>query len=351
MTTQATAKEARVRGWQRRGATVWTIGLLAAASAALLAGCRSNQPQPPPRVPVPAQGNTDTARRADPVKPLPAPPPQYSAIDMLPGYDDVPLVNQRPPEQRGFVEAYHRVGRPRITVFVNRTLDGQIVPVDPGGTRVGRDPGDVFARTERGTDNRSRDDVYLEPGQYDEVEARAMDYETMETILTDWLAANGQVTIISPDMARQRLTDEQVRDLQSGQPQVLRDVAKQLGTDVLVQVQARPTRQTVDGLEVRLIAEAFNTDGGDSIGRAVVDVPPPLEKRTLNKYTRYIARKLMDDMTYAWAGGAAFAPDDRGAAEAPQGATQPPVAPQPPDVAPREQPPQEPTPPPTTTRP
>ena len=68
-----------------------------------------------------------------------------------------------------------------------------------------------------------------------------------------------------------------------------------------MQVQARPTRQTPNGLQVRLIAEAFNIDGGDSIGRAVVDVPPPLEKRQLNKYTRYIARKLMDDMTYAWA--------------------------------------------------
>jgi hypothetical protein len=74
---------------------------------------------------------------------------------------------------------------------------------------------------------------------------------------------------------------------------------------------------------VRLIAEAFNIEGGDSIGRAVVDVPPPLEKRQLNKYTRYIARKLMDDMTYAWstAGPAGPAPQqdrNRGDAARPE---------------------------------
>jgi hypothetical protein len=108
------------------------------------------------------------------------------------------------------------------------------------------------------------------------------------------------VTVISPDLARQRLTDQQVRDLQSGRPQVLSEVAQQLSADVLIQVQAHPTRQTQEGLEIRLIAEAMNTRGGESIGRAVVDIPPPLTKPRINRYTRYIARKLMDDMTGSW---------------------------------------------------
>jgi len=51
---------------------------------------------------------------------------------------------------------------------------------------------------------------------------------------------------------------------------------------------------------MRLLAEALNTRGGQLIGRAVVDVPSPLKKTTINKYTRFVARKLMDDMTATW---------------------------------------------------
>jgi hypothetical protein len=51
---------------------------------------------------------------------------------------------------------------------------------------------------------------------------------------------------------------------------------------------------------VRLVANASNLKGGESLARAVVDVPPPLEKTKLNNYTRFVARKLMRDMTAAW---------------------------------------------------
>jgi hypothetical protein len=102
-------------------------------------------------------------------------------------------------------------------------------------------------------------------------------------------------------MTRQRLTDAQVRELQEGRPTALSEIAQQLDADVLIQVQARPTKQTSDGLQVRIIAEAINTKGGQSIGRAVVDVPPPLEKTAINRSTRFLARKLMDDMIQTWA--------------------------------------------------
>ena len=101
-------------------------------------------------------------------------------------------------------------------------------------------------------------------------------------------------------MVRRALTDEQVQALEQGRPQVLREIAQQLDTDILVQVQARPTRQTPQGMHLRLVVEAFNIEGGQSIGRAMVDLPPPLEKTTINKYTRFLARKLMDDMISTW---------------------------------------------------
>src|SRR5206468_11140506 len=65
--------------------------------------------------------------------------------------------------------------------------------------------------------------------------------------------------------------------------------------------QAHPTRQAVDApMNIRVIVEAMNTRGGQSLGRAVVDIPPPLDKPQINRFTRYLARKLMDDMTAAW---------------------------------------------------
>src|SRR5206468_12416050 len=88
----------------------------------------------------------------------------------------------------------------------------------------------------------------------------------------------------------------------------LSEIAQQLDADVLVQVQAHPTQQNREGLMVRMIAEAFNTHGGQSIGRAFVDVPLPLEKPSINRFTRFLARKLMDDMTGAWLSPAPLEP-------------------------------------------
>jgi hypothetical protein len=130
--------------------------------------------------------------------------------------------------------------------------------------------------------------------------AKSIDYTAMENILTDVLACQGAVEIMSPTVARQRMTDEQFKDFQSGRPRATRDIAQQLDTDVLIQVSAQPTRQTPEGLEIRLVGEALNVKGGQQVGRAVVDVPPPLEKATLNRYTRFVARKLMADMTQNW---------------------------------------------------
>ena len=244
------------------------VGLLAGVT--LLGGCAN----PPPRVPVPAPGDDAPMVRQDPVKPLPG----EGGVDAPTGFTDVPLLNQSPPEQRAFVDAYNKVGRPRIAVFVNRTLQGDTVPVPQDGDPI-----------------------------------TAFDYETVENVLTDWLASNGKVMIVSPTAARQQLTAEQVKGLESNQRQVIAGLPQQLGVDVLVHAQARPTRQSYDGPQVRLIAEAINIRGGDSIARAAVDIKPPLDKPQINSYTRYVARKLMDDMAGAWSNApAAPAP---GAAE------------------------------------
>lgn len=278
----------------------------------LVSGCIDNSP-PPARVAVPsADRGTPITRNTDAIKPLP--PPQDPGMQVAaPPFNDVPIVSQQTPEQPAFVDAYRKVGAPRIVLFVNRTLEGNIIPIDANDpvVRVQRNQ-----RTPQGNSSRSTE-VYLRPGQYDEVSARSIDYEAIENIMTDWLSCGGQVTIVSPTMARQRLTDEQVKELQAGRPQAMSEVVQQLGADIFVQVQAHPTRQTTQGLEVRLICEAINVKGGESISRAVVDLPPPLEKTTINNYTRFLARKLMDGMLGTWSAPPPPAPPAPAAAPAP----------------------------------
>ena len=256
-------------------------------------GCGS---PPPPRVGVPPPRSGGVVREYDAVKPLPEPAEQRDPRIA----EDVMIVKQRLPGEARFVDAYNRVGRPRIAVFVNRTLEGQVLPVNPEHPVVSVQHARSTA-TGPGVD-RQTVDVYLRPGQYDEVAAKSLDYEAMENILTDWIACNGQVEVISPTMARGKLSDEQIKALESGRPQVMSEIARQLEVDVLIQAQVHPTRQTQAGLEMRVVAEAISLRGGQSIGRVVVDFPPPMDKPRLNYYTRFLASKVMDDMTESWAG-------------------------------------------------
>jgi hypothetical protein len=291
---------------------------------ALLAGCQSAPP--PPRVSVPRSPEEGPVKTYAQLRPLPEP----SLSDRLPAplFDDVPLVTQAPPELPAYVEAYARVGRPRVAVFVNRDIEGRIIPVEDrrvlAGVEVRRSAdGAVDVQSSRSTDvyGRHRDsshewseafksegpatlresaEIYLPAGQYDEVQSKSIDYEAIELTLADTLAANGKVTLVSPTMVRQRLSDDEVKSLQTGRPQVLREIAEKLDADILIQVQARPTRQTAEGLHVRVLVEAMNTRGGESVARAFVDVPPPLEKTTINRYTRFLARKTMHALAGSW---------------------------------------------------
>ena len=283
---------------RRRVIKVIGIGL-----AGVLASAGCTQERMVERVPVAAPSNGDVPRGYD--RPKPMPEANADDRDLLPEppFEDPPLVSQKTPEQSRFEQAYRVVGRPRITVFVNRTLEGRVIPANKDGAAgVAPAPrGEAGRYDDRRYDDRAADrTTYARTGHYDEADARSLDYEALENILTDFLACQGAVEIISPTMARQRLTDEQVKDLQSGRPRAMREIAQQLDTDVLIQVSAHPTRQTQYGTEFRLVGEAVNVKGGQQVGRAVVDVPPPLEKTTLNRYARYVARKLMMDLTQSW---------------------------------------------------
>ncbi len=263
--------------------------------------------QPTPVQPAPVQPPAGQVPPGEPpvVTQAPAGRPYLPPVVTAPtpttptgAYDDPPIVRDRPPEQAKYVEAYNRIGRPTVAIYVNRSLEGRILPVNENepvvtaqATRVSGNPA---------TQETQRVDVYLQRGQYDEAYARSLDYEAIENVLTDWLAANGQVSVISPTLARAKLTAEQQQRLEAGEPRVLLELTERLDADVLIQVQAKPTRQTYRGLEIRIVGEAMNTRGGRSLARAVVDVPPPLEKTQINDYTRFLARKMMDDLADTW---------------------------------------------------
>jgi hypothetical protein len=256
------------------------LALLMIFGGAIFFGCRDSSPEVQ-RVPTPAPGH-DTARpEYDHPKPLPG-PDENARGGPTPFHDD-PLMVDIPPEAKAFVDVYRQVGKPRMVVFVNRGLDGQILPVT--------DPGKYTTSKE----------TYLHAGQYDEAKARQIDYETLELLLADWMSADNQVTIVSPQTVHRQLTEQEQRDLQAGKPAALGELGKRLDADVLIQVQAKPTRQTLEGLEVRVIAEAINIKGGESLARGTVDVMPPLDKIQMNRSTRFLSRKLMDGMTNTWA--------------------------------------------------
>ena len=327
-----------------------TLGVLALA----IAGCSGTQKLAPKPVPQEPTARADHA----PDKPLPKPTPE----DLLPRpqFDDQPLISQEAPETPAFLVAYKAVNNPRIAIFVNRTLEGAVVPVNDkaplatvehtrkssGPVTVDRNASESHGGPYAGGNSSSNDkfqstgpadyketaSVYLKPGQYDDADAKALDYEAIENSMSEFIRSDGRVQIISPLLARQKLTDEQVKALESGRPTVLRELAQQLDADVLIHVTARPTKQTAQGLQIRIVSEAVNIRGGESLASAIVDVPPPLDERTIAVNTRLVGRKLIDGMTKTWTYGP---PPGARQLEGAQPAPAAPVIPPPPSNAPR----------------
>lgn len=256
----------------------------AAASAGVVwvgAGCQVASP--PPRGEIPPPGVYSAPERTVVHKPL---PDQDDGVSAMPaGFEDAPLLTQPLPEQAAFVQAYRAVGTPRVALFVNRSTEG--LPI-------------VSDRAER---------------------IERIDYDAVENVMTDWLAAGGKVVMVSP-----KLSESQARDLNAQARQnVLQALGKESGIDVLVHVQAKMTRHYGGQPGLRLLAEAVNTQGGESLARAFIDMPPVMDKPIINERTRFLARKLMLDMTRFWQNAPAPVPP----AETPPPQPQPQPAPQP----------------------
>jgi hypothetical protein len=179
---------------------------------------------------------TTSSKRVD--KPLPVqPPPPVETAAPAPPFDDPPIITQEAPETPAFIAAYKAVNQPSISVAVNRPAQGA----------------------------------------FDDATARAVDYEAIQNLLAEFLRSDGRVRIIAA--------------LEAGKP---------VEADIVVRVIVRPAQKTEQGQEVRILCEAVNSRGGELIASAAEDVPPPLTKANLDRYTRYVGRRLIDGMAKTW---------------------------------------------------
>ena len=280
---------------------ILVFGLIGAG----LCACRDNSPAVAPAIP-PEVGRDTYRKEADYPKPL----PDSAAIRPV-----APGAMVRPPaenndattvDRASFVEMYRKVNRPRIAVFVNRDLNGQIVAVAGA----------------------ERDAEMAKAGVGD---ARGLDLGAMESTLAKAVSSGGEVTVISPAEVREKLSEQDAADLEQGKASALNALGQAVGAHVLIQVQPRPIRQSPAGAEVRVWAEAMNVRDGSVLATANVDIAPPLNQAQVNKSTQALAQKLLDEVAATWsrpipAGQAnkPLAPVEKSSAEvAPEKATVP----------------------------
>lgn len=255
--------------------TVLAIGL--AGAIALASGCRT---PPPPRIQIPieSRGNEYTTYQHDPAKPLPPSATQPSddgAATQGRAAPQPPM--QAPAVSQAYLESYDRVGRPRLLVLVDRT--------DPPPRAI-------------------------VPG----------DYDTLERVVREALAAEGQIAMVPPSAARQ-LNDQQRQGVESGDAKALADVGSMLHADVIVQVRVAPS--SAEREETQITATARNARDGQAIATAAASLPPPPQRRQIDFAGRLLAERLVDELAGAWETLARIPPADASTKPAPVPPTQP----------------------------
>lgn len=252
------SREVRVRA----SVKVLTIGLLSGCVASLGGACRT---PPPPRIQVPTEsrGNEFSTYQHDPVKPLP-PSATRSAVENPQVVAVDPPPNMPPAVSQAYLDAYDRVGRPRILVLVER---------QPNPPRA------------------------IVPG----------DYDTLERVVREALGAEGQVAVVSPSMVR-TLNEQQLRDIHAGKQQAMADAGSVLHADVLVTVRVTPPPAERADADTQITATARNTRDAQSIATAAASIGAPPQRRQIDYTGRLLAERVVDELTSAWENLARTAP-------------------------------------------
>ena len=254
--------------------SVLAIGLTVAA--VLAAGCRT---PPPPRIQIPidSRGNDYTTYRHDPVKPLPPSATQSAQESPQSSGYAAPSTLQPPAVSQAYLDAYDRVGRPRLLVLVERA-----------------------SQTPRS----------IVPG----------DYDTLERVIRDALAADGQVAMVPPAAARQ-LNQQQLTGVFAGDAKAIADAGDLLHADVIMQVRVSPGASVRE--ETQITATARNARDAQQIATAAASIPPPPQRRQIDFAGRLLAERVVDELAAAWDNLSRIPPAGAATQPAPQPATQP----------------------------
>ena len=292
----------------------------AAAAALALAGCHN---PPPPRIQIPsdASGSDWGVYQHDEVKPLPtqpaerelavgepsAPPPGTGAAapgdtgtDAFANPPSRPAPPPPPPVSQAYLDAYDRVGRPRLMVVIDRpeTAPRSLVPGD---------------------------------------------YDALERVVREALAANGQVAVVPAASLRQSLSMQQIHDAATGNATALGQAGQALRADVIVSVTVDPPAND----QTKITATARNARDGQTIATVTSQLPSPPPRRQLDFAGRLLGERMVDELATTWdrlAGSPATQPGSGGTAPTTGAAGANTSAP-PPLPAPAEAPPSPPTPP------
>lgn len=300
------------------------------------------QPGPPnaaPEVPQPPQ------------PPLPPLPP--TAMVPAPNAAQIASAGNALPEEEAFVRAYTGRRSPRIMVFVNRTIQGDILPKDnldelirmevkhtaTGGVKVSSENSASTQANSSGSSagysgtsvnsaniNSAKTDksnfVSGGPADYtkttslkvvadklDEIGASRTDYDMVELSLIDYLDCGGRVHVFDSESVRGKLDREKILRIENSDPAAVKLLSTELQTDVLIQVKATPTHQSQwPNGAVRLTVRALSTTDGRNLAAAFVDMPLPMTKDAVNIFTRYLAQKVMTKLTAVWSGNPLWDP-------------------------------------------
>ena len=238
----------------RANVRLLAIGLL----SAYLTGCRT---PPPPRVPVPSEtdGSPYGTYQHDEVKPLPPSATQQlkeqSSQMSEPVVAIPPAPSGPPPISQRYIDAYDRVGRPRLLVLMDR-------------------PGEMPRSLVAG------------------------DYDLLERVVRETLAARGQVMVVAPQTVRENIDAQQATDINAGRADALADAGAKLRADVAVQVRlASPSGAAGD---TQITATARNTRDSQQIATAATALRPNPQRRDLDFAGRLLAERLVDELATAW---------------------------------------------------
>ena len=317
------------------------------------------QPQPkplppeyggPPPAPQPQPGPAPMAPGAPQPPQAPLPP---AAVAPVPNAAQIASAANALPEEEAFVQAYTSRRSPRIMVFVNRTIQGDILPKDnleelirveekhtaTGGVKVssensastqaniaGSSAGYAGSSVSSANINKTKTDksnfestgpadyskttsVKVAPDKLDEIGASRTDYDMIELSLIDYLDCGGRVHVFDSESVRGKLDREKILRIENSDPAAVKLLNTELQTDVLIQVKATPTRhsQWPNGA-VRLTVRALSTTDGRNLAAAFVDMPLPMTKDAVNIFTRYLAQKVMTKLTAVWSGNPLWDP-------------------------------------------